>query len=263
MKREAIMKDTIFDYENPNLWSYHIDKIMKKHLDEEDIKSLLDISTKDNRYIEIEDIYEISSEDIFYDIKRYLNENDCYVLLYHATATNNIKPFLEKGLCKLNSSEKNKYARELFNQEEFPELTDEVFEKALKEHMEYLGMELREHRISFMTNKKHLLENETHYLVYGSEYIFILSQRLGYTYKSVLREKLKPTLLTCKVPFNQLNYDFQEMTIKNVIIKYVENLIYPNEIYENDAEIYIHSNLDAKHIIKYEHPENVTCTKFF
>lgn len=261
--REETMKDIIFDYESPNLWSHYIDDIMKKYLDEKDIKSLLIMSTEDNRYIEIEDIYELSSEEIFCDIERYLNENDCYILLYHATATNNIESFLEKGLCKLNPSEKNKYARELFNQEEFPELTDEIFEKALEEHMKYITMKLREDRISFMTNKKHLLENENHYLVYGSEYIFILSQKLGYTYKSVLREKLKPTLLTCKVPINQLNHDFQEMTIINIIVKYIENLIYPNEIYENDAEIYIHSNLDAKHIVKYEHPENVTCTKFF
>lgn len=113
-----------------------------------------------------------------------------------------------------------------------------------------------------MTHKEHLLKNETHYLIYGSEYIFILAQRLGYRYESFLRDKLKPTLLTCKIPFDLLNDDFKSMTILNIIVKYIENIIYPEEIYKNDAEIYITANLEAKHIIKYEHPKNVICKKF-
>ena len=40
-------------------------------------------------------------------------------------------------------------------------------------------------------------------------------------------------------------------------LKYIENIIYPNEIYENDAEIYINTNLEAKYIIEIEYPENI------
>ena len=59
-----------------------------------------------------------------------------------------------------------------------------------------------------------------------------------------------------------LNDDFISMTISNIIVKYIENIIYPEEIYKNDAEIYITSNLEAKNIIKYEHPKNIICTHF-
>ncbi len=252
--------EKIFNFENPNLWSHHTESIMNKYIDERILKELFELANKDYRCIEIEDIYKFTTNNIFTDIEEYIRQNNCYIILYHGTATNSIKSYLDKGLYILNSDEKNKYARELFNQQEFPELTDDKFNTAIKEHLNYLGMEYREKRISFMTHKQHLLENETHYLVYGSEYIFILAQRLGY--QSILKQKLKPTLLTCKVPLKLLNNEFMEMVITNIIVKYVENIIYPEEIYKNDAEIYINSNLEARYIIKYEHPKNIISTKF-
>ena len=124
-------------------------------------------------------------------------------------------------------------------------------------------MKLREGRISFMTNKQHLLKNETHYLVYGSEYVFILAQRLGSKYESALKDKLQPTLLTCKIPLSLLNYKFMNMVIENIIVKYIENIIYPNDISDNDAEIYITENLKAEYLIKYENPKNVTSRRFW
>ncbi len=255
--------EKIFDYENPNLWSKHIKQIMDKYLNKKILDKLLNISNDDdNRYIEIKDIYEFTSDSIFSDVSEYVKQNNCFVKLYHATATDDIESYLKNGLYVLKSEEKNKYARQLFNQEAFPALTDEKFNIAINEHLNYLGMNLRENRISFMTHKEHLLKNETHYLIYGSEYIFILAQRLGYRYESFLRDKLKPTLLTCKIPFDLLNDDFISMTISNIIVKYIENIIYPEEIYKNDAEIYITSNLEAKNIIKYEHPKNIICTHF-
>jgi len=255
--------EKIFDFENPKVWNHHIEPIMKKYIDNKIVKELLKLASKDNRYIEIEDIYAFTTNSIFTDIEEYIKQNNCYILLYHGTATNNIKSYLENGLGILNSDERNKYTRKLFNKIEFPELTDDKFNTAIKEHLSYLGMKYREKRISFMTHKQHLLENETHYLVYGSEYVFILAQRLGYKYQSILKKKLKPTLLTCKVPLELLNNEFMEMVIENLIIKYIENIIYPKEIYRNDAEIYINKNLEAKHIIKYEYPENLICTKFY
>ena len=97
--------------------------------------------------------------------------------------------------------------------------------------------------------------------LYGSEYVFILAQRLGSKYKNALRKKLKSTLFTCKVPFGLLNSSFMEMVLKNIIVKYIENIIYPEEIYKkdnynyrNDAEIYITEHLEAEFIIDYEYP---------
>lgn len=259
----------IFDYENPALWSKHIKQIMNKYLNEQILSELLILSNEENRYIEIEDIYEFISNSIFNDVLEYVKQNNCFVKLYHATATDNIESYLKNGLCVLKSEEKNKYARQLFNQESFPDLTNEKFNIAIKEHLDYLGMKYRGNRISFMTHKEHLLKNETHYLIYGSEYVFILAQRLGYEYKYFLKDKLKPTLLTCQVPFELLDDHFKSMTISNIIVKYIENIIYPEEIYKennnnyrNDAEIYITANLEAKNIIKYEHPEDVICKKF-
>lgn len=260
--------EKIFDYENPNLWSNHIKQIMDKYLSEKILNELLNISNDDNKYIEIEDIYKFTSNIIFSDVLEYVKQNNCFVKLYHATATDNIESYLKNGLCILKSEEKNKYARQLFNQEAFPDLTDEKFNIAVKEHLNYLRMSSRENRISFMTHKEHLLKNETHYLVYGSEYVFILAKRLGYKYTYYLEDNLKPTLLTCKIPFELLDDSFKSMTILNIIVKYIENIIYPEEIYKednynyrNDAEIYITANLDVKNIIKYEHPEDVVCRK--
>lgn len=50
----------IFDYENPNLWSSYIKPVMDNHLNEQILNELLKISNEDNRYIEIEDIYEFT-----------------------------------------------------------------------------------------------------------------------------------------------------------------------------------------------------------
>jgi len=261
--------DKIFDYENPNAWSSYIRLIMNRYLNEQVLNELLEISNEDNRYIDIEDVYKFIPNSILTDIFKYINENNCFIKLYHATATNNIDSYLQNGLCVLNSNEKNKYARELFNKDKFPDLTDEKFNVAIQEHLEYLGMEVRENRISFMTHKEHLIKNETHYLTYGSEYIFILAQRLGYEYKYFLQDTLKPALLTCKIPFELLNDEFASMTISNIIVKYIENIIYPEEIYKednyeyrNDAEIYINSDLDSSYILNIEHPDDITCTKF-
>ena len=256
--------EKIFNFDNPNEWCSHIESIMKKYIDVKIEKELLVTSNEENRFIDIDDIYTFTTNSIFNDIENFIVNNNSYIKLYHATATNGIQSYLEHGLCTLNSYEKNKYARKLFNQKEFPELTEENFNIAIEEHLNYLGMEFREQRISFMTNKVHLLENETQYLVYGSEYIFILAQRLGSKYKYFLKNKLKSTLLTCKVPIELLNSSFREMLIQNIIVKYVENIIYPEEIYKkdnynyrNDAEIYINTNLEAKYIMEVEHPKNI------
>jgi len=211
--------EKIFDFESPNFWSSHIELIMNNYIDDIVIQELREISTNDNKYIEIEDIYELTSKNIFNDVLEFTKENTCYIKLYHGTAIKNIESFLEYGLLVLSSDEKNKYIRELFNQKEFPELTDDILNNEIEKHLDFLGMKVRENRISFMTNKKHLLQNETHYLVYGSEYVFILAQRLGYEYKKFLEDNLKSTILTCKVPLKLLNDDFIEIVIKNIIVK--------------------------------------------
>lgn len=89
------------------------------------------------------------------------------------------------------------------------------------------------------------LEFKPQALVYGSEYIFILYQRLRYTYKSVLREKLKPILLTCKVPFNQLNYDFQGNLYKIFLVTKIKSVCNFLEIQEPQLS-YIISIADKK-----------------
>lgn len=116
----------MLNIKNYESWFSEIESIVNKY-----DNSLFKELDKLESYIEIYNIKDTIGEDIIIDVQNYIKSNFKYILLYYATATDHISSYLNKGLLQLEYKRMIDYARSIFNQQEFPEITDDIFNKAI------------------------------------------------------------------------------------------------------------------------------------
>jgi len=248
--------EKVLDFKDYHSWM----PIIKNIADKYDNQQLIDKFKNHDTYLEIYDIKELVGESIINEVFDFISEYYSDIVFYHATATNDLNSYLENGLIPMNVERMNQYARDIFNEKDFPEINNEIFQKALDAQ----NIERRKGIICFAFDKDELLEdNSSHYLIYGSEYVMNISQYLGTEaneYPKYLEEKLTPTILKCKISTTDLDKEIIKSISDNIIIRYFENIIYTNEklpvIYINP---YLEKALDSKNILDYEHPTNIKC----
>lgn len=249
----------MLDVKNYESWFSEIELIVNKY----DKKSLLKELKKLEFYVEIYDITGAIGEDIIIDVQNYIKSKFQYIVLYHATATDNINSYLNKGLLPLESKRMIDYARNIFNQQEFPEITDDIFNKAIDDVItnDKSFKEHRENIICFSVDDELLLESDSsHYLLYGGETLLHIAQHLGHKYPKVLENKFTSTLLKCKVPFNLFEFDITKSLSKALILRYYEKKLYPNDnLYPIDITPWITRKLNPEYIISYTNPKNIDC----
>ncbi len=245
----------IFDFKNYNEWMCEFKKIFEYY----DCSSLTKEFKNNNEILLIYNVTDSIGKEIVDTVKGLLKNRYKYIAFYHGTATDNISSYFEKGLLPLNIEERNLYARKLFNQEEYPEITDEVFLKATKEQFKNKNsLKLRENRLYFTLDNDILKKGtSSHYLIYGGEHLLHLAQNLGSQYPRELPKKLKPLILKCRIPINLLS-EYMENIANEIVVRFLENLIYPDSKFRHiDTGIYITQKLEANNIIGCEFPKNI------
>jgi len=257
--------ENILDFKNYTSWMPRFYNIVDKY----NIQPLIDEFKESKQCLDFYDIKELIGEEIITELQSFLLNEYQSIVFYHATATNNIDTYYNNGLLLMDTERQNKFIRNIFNEKEFPELTDEKFnyfcKKIKNEVFKETGLKIRKNKIYLCLDDSHLIENESanHYLVYGSEYNLIFSQHLSTNprdYPKYLEKKLKSTLFKCKVPVNLILKDDLTSCFNSIIVRYFENIIYPDEAnHDIWSCIEIYENLDSSHILSHIHPENLKC----
>lgn len=249
----------LLDFKDYESWFSKIEIIANKYIDDETFKEL----NKLEYSVEIYNIVDAVGKDIVVDVENYIKSNFNYIALYHATATDNINSYLEKGLIPLKSEGIIDYARNIFNQTDFPEVTNEIFTKAINNVIinDENFKEQRENIVCFSVDDELLLESHSsHYLLYGGETLLHIAQNIGHSYPKVLENKFTPTLLKCRVPFNLLEIDIIKSISEALIVRYFEKNLYPNDnLYPINITPYITKKLDPEYIMNYTNPKNIKC----
>ncbi len=255
----------VLDFKDYSSWMPNLNSIVDKY----NIQPLIDAFKESNECLDFYDIKKFINEEIIKELQRFILNEYKFIVFYHATATNNIESYYNNGLLLMDTTRQNKFIRDIFNEKDFPELTDDKFnsvcEKIKNDVFKESGLKLRKNKIYFCLDDKHLIENESanHYLVYGSEYNLIFSQHLSTNprdYPEYLEKKLKSTLFKCKVPINLILEEDLISCIDSIIVRYFENLIYPNEVnHDIWSCIEIYENLEPAYILNHTHPKNLKC----
>lgn len=247
------MNDNYLDFKDYQSWMPKLQALLSKH----DIQVIINRFKDSDKYLEVYDVIDILGNEIVCKINEWIEQQYKHIIFYHATSTNNLKSYLIEGLLPMNVEQMLTYVRSLFNQKDFPEITDEKFQKAVNSQ----NTEQREGIICFAFDSDELFEEaSSHYLVYGSEYVLHIAQNLGKQYPKYLESVLTPTLFKCKISISDLDKDTLMRIAENLLVRCLEFLVYHNEklepIYINP---YLTKNLEAENLLSYEHPINIKC----
>lgn len=137
---------------------------------------------------------------------------------FHGTRADDLGAFYAKGLLPLDPDAAHLRAKEIFLGGDFPELTPEALEAAIRE----VGTDTREGRVYFDGNEQLLIEDCGHYMLYGSEYVVGIAAHLKgpRDYRQTLKRRGEPVVFVCDVPFALMGHgtllEFAGMALASV-----------------------------------------------
>ncbi len=242
------------DFKDYISWLYKFENFFKEH---KDYKYILDDFKNDPDCKSLDEF----SQEISEDIKNYINKRYTHIIYYHASATDNINSYLSKGILPSNVEDRIKFARKIFNQDDFPEITNNIFNKAKNEFLKDKGyISNNEGKIYFLIDDNILKENDaSHYACYGGETLLCFANLLGRNYKYFLQEKLKPIILKTKIPIELLEDYFDDIS-RDLTIKFFECKVFPKyKLSYAQSTISISSVIKPEFIVACEFPKDLDC----
>jgi hypothetical protein len=173
-----------------------------------------------------------------------------FIRAAHATNSENLQSIYQYGLLPLAPKARLEALRKLY-----PEVTDCDFNRAVNK----IEIETRRGYIYFEADEHALIEESTHYLLYGSEYDFCIIRNLpdGERLAKRLRLRSKPSLLICDIPFERISYETLLEFAGEAVAKVIEDILCSGLFWPNDgrgAGLCISQRLPPKHIVGHYHP---------
>jgi hypothetical protein len=166
-----------------------------------------------------------------------------HLLAYHACRPTDIKSYYEKGLIPLNK----KYIRDYFNQKDYPNITKERLDSAIKN---ISNPEIRFGRSSFVTNPKIIYKRDNHYLKKGSESLSFVASIC----KVELKADAQPTFFVCSVPVQFIPIELlKELSAMMLNIIFIHSLKHDVDWNKFDG-FYIEVPLPKENILGHFHP---------
>lgn len=166
-----------------------------------------------------------------------------YLLAYHACRPTDIKSYYEKGLIPLNK----KYIRDYFNQKDYPNITKERLDVAIKNIRD---PEIRFGISYFVTNPEIIYKRDNHYLKKGSESLSFVASicEVG------LKADTQPTFFVCSVPVQFIPIE----QLKNLSAMMLNIIFIPSLKHDVDWNkfngFYIEEPLPKENILGHFHP---------
>ncbi|MAZ69785.1 hypothetical protein [Porticoccus sp.] len=173
--------------------------------------------------------------------------------VYHGARAENLTSYYEKGLIPLNPDTMHERARNIFLSGQYPELTEELLEKAIAA----VGHEYRGGRVYFEANEKLLINQCGHYMLYGSEYLACIAVNLpSRNYQSDLKKIGRPVMLVCDVPIEMISGSVMLELAGWCLQMIFENLLF-GEVEDDEPGLFgfcIHRALPSQCIVGHYHP---------
>lgn len=177
----------------------------------------------------------------------------------HGARPEDVASYYRDGFVPLSPTSFHDRARDIFLSGEFPELSEQHLQRAIKE----VGTDQREGCVWFAGNEKMLVEECGHYMLYGSEYLTGLAAWLGTKqpdYRQVLKRFGVPTVFVCDVPLSYIS----PSVINSISGKALEMVFLElqgsdefEEIPHFEASFCLRQGLPPEHIVGHYHPTGV------
>lgn len=184
-----------------------------------------------------------------------LTKNYDGVLAYHACRPTDVKAYYRDGLRVANHEILNEIARNIFRTNEFPEITDQLFQDAVAKASDIDNL-----RSYLSLDDQDFLTDSGHYLIYGSEHICGIAANLMQSsapdYRQVLKRFGQPTVFKLFLRFELIEErDLNELCI--VLSKNTEIAKRGKTLPPIDFTFSIKQNLPAESIIGHYHPNKI------
>ncbi len=122
-----------------------------------------------------------------------------FIRAFHGCRTDSQQSYLEQGLLPSDPCDLNRIAFEVFsNKQRVEAAIQDLVEKSL-------GSSYPDHnkgKVFFCLQMEHLVEDCGHYLLYGSEYLLCIANRVGEP--GALRRRGRATAIECNVPIKDI-----------------------------------------------------------
>ena len=162
---------------------------------------------------------------------------------YHGCRVETVSSYYERGLEVHCQQELNRSASELLSVE-----LDEIRRVSMEINDTDEGV------VHVVLDARELIKKSGHYLIYGSEWIFVLAGLLGGDLRSRLRKRGKPTLLRMEVPFNRLSLSQLEQLAEYIPAALWEDLPHFQSIPVVSSAVQIRDRVPPEFVISHEHP---------
>jgi hypothetical protein len=174
----------------------------------------------------------------------------------HGTRASDLHTFYQGGLVPLGIDRTRRALVEAFVGRQFPHVTESRIDEALVAE----DAATRVGKVFFEANEQTLLEYCSHYMLYGSEFAFVVALRLGLDRaqcRAALSARGEPTVLVCDVPMKLLDEHTLRGIAGEAIAAVFQELLDGDEPSLGDCGICIDEPLHPEHIVGHYHPTNL------
>lgn len=139
-----------------------------------------------------------------------------HIAVYHGCRPEDPNTYYQQGLKIADPDELNRRAEQIFLTPEFPGVTKAKLQQAISD-----DSPTSDRKLYVVLDDKLFMESSAHYLIYGSEYLLRLANRLngrGMVRPDVLKRYGIPTLFEIHVPVQELPQEQWRPFAKNLIL---------------------------------------------
>jgi hypothetical protein len=191
------------------------------------------------------------------DIKTRLSERlpDRYQFIraFHGCRTDSIKPYLERGLRPSDPSALGRLALEIFTDREQVEA---AIQDLSRDDFSGSYSDYNKGKVFFCLQMEELVEQCGHYLLYGSEYLLAIANRLGRP--ESLRNRGRATVIECNVPIEDIGSEdvrcLAGEVLREIFERYCDRTYRPETLSFGFA---ITTPLQPNNIVAIHHPTRI------
>ena len=176
-----------------------------------------------------------------------------FIRAFHGCRTDSNHSYLKHGVLRSDPSALNGTAFEIFsNRERVETAIRDLAEKDIRTSYE----DHNRGKVFFCLQKEHLIEDCGHYLLYGSEYLLCIANRVGEP--EVLRKRGRATVIECNVPIGDIPQVYLGCLAGQILREIFEK--YCDRTYRSGILIFgfpIATHLAPENIVAFHNPTSI------
>jgi hypothetical protein len=195
----------------------------------------------------------IMQPDVHNVLSERLARHYAFIQAFHGCRTDSTRPYSERGLMPSDPHALNRIALEIFSDKACVEA---AIQELGREDFDFSYSNYNRGKVFFCLQMEELVEYCGHYLLYGSEYLLAIANRVGQP--EVLRSRGRATVVECKVPIS--NVDAEDIrclagdVLREIFERYCVRAYRPEVLEFGFA---ISEPLQPENIVAFHHPTGI------